>query len=234
MLILMFACSTTTSPSDPSATAGAAVEVAKAPDDTEIKQAEAATEALLADFAFKQGDIATADEHTKKALALDPNNSDALSLSSTLAILTKLQTWNVTTDTDKMDGTSTVSAQIEAVDTFRYHTGEYKRPTLVVRCTAGKLEAYFVNDAMTQDAYDGAAIRVKFDDGKPARMSASESTDGGALFVRKPKDLVAGLSGHTTMLYQFTPYGSADATVTFKIAGWDDVAAPLKAACRLK
>lgn len=183
---------------------------------------------------LKNDDLDGARATLVQVLERDPNNIDAKSTITTIDIAKENQSWQVTDKTDEMEGSRVVILAVEATDTFIYHGNERKRPTMFIRCKGGKLEAYINNNAMADGAYDGVTVKVKFGDGKPVSLSADESTDHKALFIGKPKTLVAGFSGQTTMLYQFTPYSSSPATLHFNVSGWDEKAAPLKEACKLK
>lgn len=183
---------------------------------------------------LKMDDLDGARATLVEVLERDPNNIDAKTTIATIDIAKENQTWQVTDKTDEMEGSRVVVLAVEAVDSYIYHTGARKRPTMFVRCKGGKLEAYINNDASADDAYDGVTVKVKFGDEKPISLSADESTNHEALFINKPKTLVAGFSGQTTMLYQFTPFASNPATLHFNVSGWDEKAAPLKEACKLK
>lgn len=169
-----------------------------------------------------------------QVLEQDPGNAKAKSVIATIDVAKQNQTWQVIESKDEMEGTRVVALSVEARDTFQYHTGQKKRPTMFIRCKGAELEAFIDNDAQAADAYDGVTVRVKFGEGKPLSLSATESTDHESLFIGKARTLVAGFSGQTTMLYEFTPLSSAPATVHFDVTGWDEKAAPLKEACKLK
>ena len=188
----------------------------------------------LAALQLQNDDMDAARATLMEVLEKDPGNIDAKTAVATIDIAKKNQSWQVTDKTDEMEGSRVVILAVEATDSYIYHTRERKRPTMYIRCKGGKLEAYINNDAQADDAYDGVTVKVKFGEGKPISLSADESTDHEALFIGKPKTLVAGFSGQTTMLYQFTPFSSAPATLHFNVSGWDEKAAPLKEACKLK
>lgn len=182
---------------------------------------------------INNGDIDGARATLVEVLQKDPNNTDASVAIATIDIQKKNQTWQVTDKIDEMEGSRVVVLSVEATDSYIYHTMERKRPIMYIRCKGGKLDVYIHNDAQADDAWDGVTVRVKFGEGKPISLSASESTDHKALFIGKPKTLVAGFSGQTTMLYEFTPFSSAPATLHFNVSGWDEKAAPLKEACKI-
>jgi len=123
-----------------------------------------------------------------------------------------------------MDGTKTTVLSLEATDTFVGGLLMREiRPTLMVRCKAGNLEVFIDNGTPTEDAWDGATVRLKFDDGPPETFRATESTDAVALFLRDPRKVVGRMKSAKTMLYEFTPFSRGPATVAFEVKGIENV-----------
>ncbi|MDP2314905.1 MAG: type VI secretion system-associated protein TagO [Pseudomonadota bacterium] len=178
----------------------------------------------------------TAKEQYESILKEDPENAEARAKVAEMErkLSEPGHQWRVTDETNPMDDSRTVVLTVKAAETFRYHTGASKRPTLVLRCKSRKLEVYINNDASADDAWDGTRVKLRFDDKPLQRVSATESTSRDALFLSKPGPLLDQMAASNKMLYEFTPFSSAPALVSFDVSGLGAKIAPLYEACGIR
>ena len=109
------------------------------------------------------------------------------------------------------------------------------RPLLIVRCMEGVLEA-FIDLGMSPDPelglYNGATVRLRFDESAAFTTTTSLSTDRKAIFFNGVS-LIRQMMDADQMLFGFTPYNSSPAETTFDTHGLDVAIQPLGDGCTL-
>ena len=89
--------------------------------------------------------------------------------------------------------------------------------TLIIRCSEHKTEA-FVN---TNTVVDHESARIRFDNSVPLRQSWSKSTDDKALFAPDAVTFARDLTKAQKFLFEFTPFGERERTISFDVSGLD-------------
>jgi hypothetical protein len=141
-------------------------------------------------------------------------------------------TWDVTAKSDPMDGAKETSLTLQSEDKVSGLIGSHNA-YLAVRCGKGKVEAYVDVGGPLQHEYgsDGYSVRIKFDDGPPAKSRWTASTDSRALFAPKSGELVKRLEDATVFLFEFTPFQQRETAIRFNVAGLREKLAPIAQTC---
>lgn len=107
-------------------------------------------------------------------------------------------------------------------------------PSLILRCQEGQIEAYIVT-GMAPDVemgnFDGATVRIRFDDEAAETLNTGRSTDDKALFFDNAPQLISRLEAADRMLFQFTPYNASPVETSFDLRGLSEVLPQLRQAC---
>lgn len=148
----------------------------------------------------------------------------------------KSSAWTVSEEKSPLDDSSNVYASVDAQNKVRgWLTSE--RPSLSVRCKEGKLEAYL--DAKSQltsrldfDAGQSlAAITYRVGTAPPVKSRVPESSDGRALFFRKPESFIRNLRGADRLVVEYTPFQAGIGVATFAIGGSAEAMKRVLSAC---
>lgn len=136
--------------------------------------------------------------------------------------------WRVSTNTNPIDDSKTVTAIVDADS----GVNEYgKKPSLVVRCKSGKPELY-----VTWDQYLGSEANVltRVGDNPAFNMPWNLSTDSKATFHPSAVGLLWDIENEKRLVFQVVPYSSNPITAIFNVAGSLEALQPLREACGLK
>ena len=137
--------------------------------------------------------------------------------------------WVTTIDTSPIDDSQKVTLTLEAETSIR---GNYSSstPTLILRCSENKTEAY-----IAWDVYLGIGttkVLTRLDRDKARTKTWGLSTDNKATFVPGSNTtFIKSLIGHKKLLTQTTPYGASPVMTTFQLSGLNDAVKPLRKAC---
>jgi hypothetical protein len=142
--------------------------------------------------------------------------------------------WHLERQENKMDKTSKLVLSTEGDERFPGGIGRSESPDLIIRCERRKTElivdANVVLGNNTGELHEHA-VRIRFDDGKPERLIASEATSGTAVFLPNARGIIKRMFKAKTLLVELTPFRYAPSTTTFTIAGLDFYSPPLKSEC---
>lgn len=145
-----------------------------------------------------------------------------------------ISAWRVSQSTSPMDDSEVVVLQLDAQDVYLDWLGRPHRPTLILRCQSKKTEAYINNGGPSNPElgnFDQATIRLRYDDGAPRTLLASESTDDDALFLPNATAEIRRMIKAQRLRYQFTPFNANPQVVEFDLRGLEDDVVPLQEAC---
>ena len=137
--------------------------------------------------------------------------------------------WVVSESKSPIDDSVTVTMMLDASDTILNSYGQFNRPTLILRCSENKTNAYVNWDMFL--GTDRIKVLSRIDKEKAKTRSWSISTDNKATFAPKNIAFIKSLFGHEKLLQQLTPYGSSPKTTSFEIGGLEEAIKPLRKAC---
>jgi hypothetical protein len=131
--------------------------------------------------------------------------------------------WEVSVDTNAIDGSTKSLLRLSSTKPVVSRFGQAERATLILRCDAGKFQAYIVTPSQLESNYatDAVAVRVRFDEAPPEAVEWTESTGGSAMFAPQPKALVKRLLTTRRFLVEYPPFQQTPTTVEFAPAGLD-------------
>ena len=142
--------------------------------------------------------------------------------------------WSRVTD-GRWVGTSRHSAAFEVSATDPIHVWMRDvTPVLVVRCEAGRTEAFvYTQSAAQMEPQDGDhTVSLAFDDGSATNQRWPDSAEHDALFARNGGDFTRQLAGARTFRFGFTPHNAGPATATFAVDGLEEMMASAGKTCR--
>jgi hypothetical protein len=133
----------------------------------------------------------------------------------------RLPAWDVSVDTNAMDGTMKTILALDASDASVSEYGIERRARLILRCSAGRLEAFVSTPSQLQSDYEthSVAVRLRFDGGSPEATAWSESEGGDAMFAPQPRALVSRLLKTQQLLVEYPPFQRTPTTVRFVTTG---------------
>jgi hypothetical protein len=108
-------------------------------------------------------------------------------------------------------------------------------PTLVVRCTKGRVDAFIYTGsaARIEPDDDNHTVALAFDDRADARERWPDSVEHDALFAPDGRTLADRLSSARSFRFTFTPHNAGPATAHFDVRGLREKMAATKA-CQKK
>ena len=133
--------------------------------------------------------------------------------------------------------TSRHSAAFEVSATSRIHVWTRDvTPVLVVRCDAGRTEAFvYTQSAARMEPQDGDhSVSVAFDDGSTSTERWPDSAEHDALFARNGADFARKLAAARTLRFGFTPHNAEPAVATFAVDGLSELLASSPKQCGVK
>jgi hypothetical protein len=109
-------------------------------------------------------------------------------------------------------------------------------PMLVVRCDAGKMQAFvFTASAIQMEAQDeNHTVHVSFDGEPESSERWADSDDHDALFAPDGAAFARRVSTARTLRVSYTPHNSSKATAEFQVAGLGDTIQPAARHCGWK
>jgi hypothetical protein len=116
--------------------------------------------------------------------------------------------WGKSENIDPMDGTQTIALSLNS-------TG-YPSGTLLIRFNGNKKPEIFV---VTDDILEDGAVRVKFDNGAPAKQAWNRSSGYKAVFSPEPLSLLTKLQHSAKFYLEYHPYQRTPETVIFDVSG---------------
>ena len=137
--------------------------------------------------------------------------------------------WDVSITTSEIDDSQKVILMLSSDNTI---LASYKttRPTLILRCSENKTEAY-----VSWDTFLGtrsAKILSRYDKEKAHTRSWGISTDNKASFAPGGNvSYIKKLLKHKKLLLQVTPYSDSPVTAKFDLRGINEAIKPLRKAC---
>jgi len=119
-----------------------------------------------------------------------------------------------------MTGDSLIAVSVRA--TGRLRRPYLGSPELVIRCRERQLELYVVVNAILGSSgasYDGASVRLRFDNEQATSHSWSRSSDGRAAFADEPEWVIMRIMTADTLRVEYQPYDAIAEVATFRVAG---------------
>ncbi len=141
--------------------------------------------------------------------------------------------WQVQKKISPLDDSINVYLSIQANDSVRGQIDQYT-PILQIRCKENTTEAYVVAGMLvagTHGQHNTAQVTLRFDKTETFNIQMDKSTDGKAVFFRKPIKIIKQMMRHGRLLFQFIPSDSSPVITTFDLAGLSKVIKPLREAC---
>jgi hypothetical protein len=140
--------------------------------------------------------------------------------------------WRTSTSRSEMTGQRNVTITLRASASVDGQYGPV-RPTLVVRCREGELEAYVsTNMVLDSDLDDDSPVRLRWDDLEPVESFGSISSDHEAVFIVDPFSFVNEAVIQAKRLHvEFHPYDSTPRVASFGIRGFASFLPTLQRAC---
>ena len=145
------------------------------------------------------------------------SSTATLSVSSTATPFTG--DWQVSTGKSDFDGSTTVVLSLGAESPVQGWLS-VTTPSLILRCQEGKVDVYVDNGTQANvefGLYNSATVRLRFDENPAFQTVASESTDGKALFLQNPYDMIAAMLQSQEMVYGFTPFNANPVVTKFQL-----------------
>ena len=137
--------------------------------------------------------------------------------------------WQFTLKKDEMTDEQRATFELRSTVKTQNSIGVATTPTLLLRCSGGRLADLFIS----VDTYVGeqATVQIRWDAGTPYEDVWSESTSRTALFAPEPDSLVDSLLSHRKLVFRFFPPGGNPQTTTFLLAPLAPQDAVLKKYC---
>ncbi len=142
--------------------------------------------------------------------------------------------WEVRERTSPMDDTKTLTLSVDANEEVDGWPSQRVRPTLLVRCKERSTDVYVSIGVSVQSAYgaiDASDVRVRLDSARVEEQRWDESTDNQALFAPNAIRFARRLVKAQKLTFQFTPFNSSPAIVTFDLAGADTLIPKVATLC---
>ena len=177
---------------------------------------------------FSSGsDVSTLFDRSSQSRTLTSPFTGIDSLTSSSA---SAPTWTVNESTNPIDDSPTVVLSVEA------SSGSSRMgnaPTLVLRCSRKKTEAYILwNDYLGSDE---VSVTTRIGKNEAQTRSWTLSSDNTATFYPGTDvEFIKALLTTDTLVARTTPYNESPVTAVFSLAGLSDKIAPLQAACGWK
>ena len=110
------------------------------------------------------------------------------------------------------------------------------QPALVVRCIAGRVDAFVVTDsaAKIEAGTDDHTVAYSFDGAPDTTERWPDSSEHDALFAPEGSQFAMRIAAARTMRFGFTPHNAAAATTTFQVDGLASLMESSAKECGLK
>ena len=136
--------------------------------------------------------------------------------------------WKVERSVSPMDDREVVTMRLDAESEISGWPSKTYRPTLLLRFKEGSLDAYIVTGMPPNvESGDRVTVTLRFDKLPAETAKMSKSTDGEALFIRRPKEFIERLLLAKRLIVRFTPFNSSPAITTFDLTGLNESIKPL-------
>lgn len=146
---------------------------------------------------------------------------------------TSVETWSTAHAASWLDrGVRGAAFDLRAENIVRTSLGP-ARPTLVVRCTAQRIEAFVVagSPMKIDPRVDGKAVTIGMD-GEPMRTEHwTDADDRTAVFAPDAAAFAERLRAARTLRFGYTPHNSDDVVAQFNVAGLDGLMAAASKHC---
>ena len=141
--------------------------------------------------------------------------------------------WHIHKNTSEMDDSKTIQMSLRADNSVNVWLDK-KTPTLKIRCRENKTD--IILDAKTNfhvehGLYNKSTVRIRIDDAPAFKQTWGQSTDGEALFARKPIALGKKLYTGKKLRVEFTPFNAAPVTANFNFDGIDEYLPQVSGTC---
>jgi hypothetical protein len=136
---------------------------------------------------------------------------------------TRTGNWKATLDENKMDSRARLVLTLEGDEALPSRITR-RKPALVVRCEAGKVDLYLAAQTHLSGPSDELGqhrFRAKYDGGKPESLIGAKSTSNDAVFFPHAAAHVKRIRYARDLIVEVTPYTFAPSTTTFRVAGID-------------
>jgi len=140
----------------------------------------------------------------------------------TVCCTSAIAQWRYSTESDKMTGTTTKWAEVRSNNSlsldFPYKGSNFGR--LYVRQKDGKNAEAFVTIEKGQilcRTYDNCAVRVRFDENQPVRMSAAPAADHSSkiIFISPPGKFLSSAQKAKRILIELSLYQNGNQVLDF-------------------
>lgn len=107
------------------------------------------------------------------------------------------------------------------------------RPSLVVRCTARRIEVFVFTDsaAALEPETDDHTVSYTFDRDPMTTLRWPDGAEHNALFAPDPRELANRLLAAETFTFRFTPHNTPPVTVRFNTSGLGELLQPAATHC---
>ena len=111
---------------------------------------------------------------------------------------------------------------------------DHVRPVLVLRCLAGKTDAFVFTEtaARIEQADENHTVELALDGSSAAVERWPDSADHDALFAPDAEAFARRLAGARTLRFGFTPHNAQPVTATFDLSGAEAVVDAVSRTCR--
>lgn len=142
--------------------------------------------------------------------------------------------WQIIQETNPMDDSQTVILVLPETG-----TGDSlgRKAELYLRCRSSKIEAFISwQDYLASDGgynTDAKDVTLRWDSEVPGTQSLNTSTDSTSTFLSAPTSFYKILLERKKLVAQVVPYNQGPRTAVFDLPGLQQIAEPLRKACRL-
>lgn len=143
--------------------------------------------------------------------------------------------WNVANREWLLNAKKGVAFELPAQNRVALWQG-IARPTLVVRCDAGRMQMFvYTASAIQMEAVDeNHTVRISFDGQPEATERWADSSEHDALFAPDAAAFAHRVGTASTLKFSYTPHNAPRAVAEFQTSGLNDLIGPAAKQCGLK
>lgn len=143
--------------------------------------------------------------------------------------------WQIKRSHSPMEDLPSVTASLDATDSIEIWPNRRVTPTLLIRCKDGAMDAYVhtgVSANPELGKFQTASGRIRFDAEDPQTLDLGTSTSDDALFFDDPPGILKAVVEHKLLAFEFTPFRSSPAVVTFNLSGAREMSRVIESDCK--
>jgi len=141
--------------------------------------------------------------------------------------------WSVSVSVSPIDDSKNVVLQRIAENDFSGWLKQY-RGSLVLRCKENSTDAYVVTGIQANPEYgsiDEVTATIRYDKDRAINIKMKGSTDGEALFFKRPIAEIKKMMSRKQMLFKFTPFNASPTMAVFLLTGLSESIKDLRWSC---